>query len=64
MFPALLEEVELVPVFAFRKRTACQEIFLRIPGGELGLRYKLNCINLDEQYDPHGEQPPMYDVND
>jgi hypothetical protein len=55
----LLGEAELVPVFAFRGKAEFQEIFLRFAGGDVGLRYKLNCVDQRGNFDPEGKTLPL-----
>jgi len=55
----LLGEAELVPVFAFRGKAEFQEIFLRFAGGDVSLRYKLNCVGQRGNFDPEGKTLPF-----
>ena len=56
---ALLGEAELVPVFAFRGKAESQEVFLRFAGGDVSLRYKLNCVDQRGNFDPEGKTLPL-----
>lgn len=56
---ALLGEVELVPVFAFRVKAEFQEVFLRFAGGDMSLRYKLKCVDQRGNFDPEGKTLPF-----